>query len=153
LLRDDSQGEAFPTVSSLDAGHDRENIIKTSALPHVSLPRVTSLDADEGSMQQPLQELMDLCTSLQREEPAQEDAPIKGGSIEIMEEVRVERSTELGKELIPSASFSLRCLLSDDSEMVLGVGLAGMLDSMLLKSASTPMVSSNLLDKVKALSK
>nr|GEV16021.1 hypothetical protein [Tanacetum cinerariifolium] len=33
LLRDDSQGEAFPTVSGLEAGHDRENIIKTSALP------------------------------------------------------------------------------------------------------------------------
>nr|GFD06750.1 hypothetical protein [Tanacetum cinerariifolium] len=48
LLRDDSQGEAFPTVSGLEAGQDRENIIKTSALPHDSTPRVTSLDADEG---------------------------------------------------------------------------------------------------------
>nr|GEX28954.1 hypothetical protein [Tanacetum cinerariifolium] len=34
LLRDDNQGEAFPTLTSLDATHDRENIIKTSALPH-----------------------------------------------------------------------------------------------------------------------
>nr|GFC60450.1 hypothetical protein [Tanacetum cinerariifolium] len=33
LLRDDRQEEAFPTVSSLDAGHDRENIAKTSACP------------------------------------------------------------------------------------------------------------------------
>nr|GEY98282.1 hypothetical protein [Tanacetum cinerariifolium] len=48
LLRDDSQGEAFPTITSLDVGQDRENIIKTSALPHESTPRVTSLDADEG---------------------------------------------------------------------------------------------------------
>nr|GFC61112.1 hypothetical protein [Tanacetum cinerariifolium] len=48
LLRDDSQGEAFSTVSSLDAGQDKENINKTSALPHESSPRVTSLDADEG---------------------------------------------------------------------------------------------------------
>nr|GEW85655.1 hypothetical protein [Tanacetum cinerariifolium] len=47
-IRDDRQGEAFLTVSSLDAGQDRENIIKTSALPHESSPRVTSLDADEG---------------------------------------------------------------------------------------------------------
>nr|GEX40918.1 ribonuclease H-like domain-containing protein [Tanacetum cinerariifolium] len=39
LLRDDNQGEAFPTVTSLDAGQDRENIIKTSALPHESTPR------------------------------------------------------------------------------------------------------------------
>nr|GEU41782.1 hypothetical protein [Tanacetum cinerariifolium] len=50
LLRDDSQGEAFPNVSSLDTGQDRENIIKTSALSHDSTPRVTSLDADEGKI-------------------------------------------------------------------------------------------------------
>nr|GEW06809.1 hypothetical protein [Tanacetum cinerariifolium] len=147
LLRDDSQGEAFPTVTSLDAGQDRENIIKTSALPHESTPRVTSLDADEGSIQQQLRELMDFCTGPQRqqtqmaakiqdqdlvisslkarmaakiqdqdleisglkervkiledkdrerEEHAQEDAPINGGSMEIGEEVGVKRSTELG---------------------------------------------------------
>nr|GEZ25896.1 hypothetical protein [Tanacetum cinerariifolium] len=68
LLRDDSEGEAFPTVTSLDAGQDRENIIKTSALPHESTPMVTFLNADEGSMQQQLQELMDLCTGLQRQQ-------------------------------------------------------------------------------------
>nr|GFB69734.1 hypothetical protein [Tanacetum cinerariifolium] len=45
---DVSQGEAFPTVSGLEAGHDKENIIKTFALPHDSTPRVTSLAADEG---------------------------------------------------------------------------------------------------------
>nr|GEU90170.1 hypothetical protein [Tanacetum cinerariifolium] len=50
LLRDVSQGEAFPTVSGLDAGQDRENIVKTSALPHDSTPRVTSLDADDGKI-------------------------------------------------------------------------------------------------------
>nr|GEV80317.1 hypothetical protein [Tanacetum cinerariifolium] len=68
LLRDNSQGGAFPTISGLEAGHDRENIIKTSALPHDSTLRVTSLDADEGSMQQQLQELTDLCTRLQRQQ-------------------------------------------------------------------------------------
>nr|GEY73087.1 hypothetical protein [Tanacetum cinerariifolium] len=67
LLRNDSQREAFHTVSSLDAGHDRENINKISTLPHESSPRVTSLDTDEGR-----------------------------GSMEIGEEVGVERSTELG---------------------------------------------------------
>nr|GEV63783.1 ribonuclease H-like domain, reverse transcriptase, RNA-dependent DNA polymerase [Tanacetum cinerariifolium] len=82
LLRDDSQGEAFPTVSCLDAGQDKENNNKTSALPHESSPMVTSFNADEGSMQQKLQELMELCTGLQ--------------SMEIQEEVRVERSTKLG---------------------------------------------------------
>nr|GEV20987.1 hypothetical protein [Tanacetum cinerariifolium] len=132
LLRDDSP---FFTVSSLDAGHDKENIIKTSALPHESLPRVTSLDADEGK-------LMELCTGLQRQqtqmaakiktqdleisglkarvklledkdrgsaESSQEDAPIKRGSMEIGEEVGVKRSTELGsndtKEMVNVLSY------------------------------------------------
>nr|GEY83990.1 hypothetical protein [Tanacetum cinerariifolium] len=129
LLRDVSQGEAFPTVSSLDAGQDRENIVKTSALPHDSTPRVTSLDADDGSMQQQLQELTNLYTHLQRQQtkmPSKinaqdleisslkariklledkdkgsaklsgDDALIKGRSIEIGEEARVEKSTEQG---------------------------------------------------------
>nr|GEX64577.1 hypothetical protein [Tanacetum cinerariifolium] len=47
-LGDDSQGEAFSTVSGLEAEQDRENIIKTSALPHDSPQRVTSFAADEG---------------------------------------------------------------------------------------------------------
>nr|GEW29861.1 hypothetical protein [Tanacetum cinerariifolium] len=84
LLRDDSQGEAFPTVSGLDAEHDRENIIKTFALPHESTPRVTSLDADEGNKDRG------------SAEPSGDDAPIEGRSMEIREEVGVERSTELG---------------------------------------------------------
>ncbi|GJY37573.1 hypothetical protein Tco_0423937 [Tanacetum coccineum] len=65
--RDDRHGEAFPTATSLDAGQDRENIAKTSAMPHESSPRVTSLGGGEGSMQQKLQELMDMCTSLQQQ--------------------------------------------------------------------------------------
>nr|GEZ88070.1 hypothetical protein [Tanacetum cinerariifolium] len=48
LSRDDRHGEAFPTVSSLDAGQDRENIAKTSAMPYESSPRVPSLDDDKG---------------------------------------------------------------------------------------------------------
>nr|GFD21854.1 hypothetical protein [Tanacetum cinerariifolium] len=42
-------------------------IAKTSTLPHESTSRVTSLAVDEGSMQQRLDELMALCTSLQRQ--------------------------------------------------------------------------------------
>nr|GFB47369.1 hypothetical protein [Tanacetum cinerariifolium] len=38
LSRDDRHKEAFPTVSSLDAGQDRENITKTSAMSHESSP-------------------------------------------------------------------------------------------------------------------
>nr|GEZ86570.1 hypothetical protein [Tanacetum cinerariifolium] len=67
-LGDVSQGEAFLTVSGLEAGQDRENIIKTFALPHDSTPRVTSLAADKGSMQQQLNELTNLCTRLQRQQ-------------------------------------------------------------------------------------
>nr|GFD07194.1 hypothetical protein [Tanacetum cinerariifolium] len=40
----------------------------TSTLPSDSTPRVTSLAADEGSMQHKLQELTDLCTRLQRKQ-------------------------------------------------------------------------------------
>nr|GFC00234.1 hypothetical protein [Tanacetum cinerariifolium] len=107
LLRDDRQGKAFPTISSLDAEQDRENIAKTSALPHESSPRVTSFDADEGSMQQRIHELMELCTSLQRQQSQmaakikdqdQEISELKArrGIIEIGEELRADKSTELG---------------------------------------------------------
>nr|GEW53160.1 hypothetical protein [Tanacetum cinerariifolium] len=48
LSRDDRHGEAFPTISSLDAGQDKENITKTSAMYHESSQRVPSLNVDEG---------------------------------------------------------------------------------------------------------
>nr|GEU68017.1 reverse transcriptase domain-containing protein [Tanacetum cinerariifolium] len=101
LLRDDSQGEAFPTVSSLDAGQDSENINKTSSLPHESTPRVTSLDADEGTQDLEISGLKARVKLLEDKnrrsaEPSGDDAPIKGKSMEIGEEVKVERSTELG---------------------------------------------------------
>nr|GEW15346.1 hypothetical protein [Tanacetum cinerariifolium] len=67
-LGDDSQGEACPTVSGLEAKQDRANIIKSSTLPHESTPSVTSFAADEGSMQQQLNELMDLYTRMQRQQ-------------------------------------------------------------------------------------
>nr|GEW81068.1 hypothetical protein [Tanacetum cinerariifolium] len=67
-IGDDSQGEACPTVSGLEAEQDRENIIKTSTLPSDSTPRVTSLAADEGIMKQHLNELTNLCTRLQRQQ-------------------------------------------------------------------------------------
>nr|GEY17834.1 putative ribonuclease H-like domain-containing protein [Tanacetum cinerariifolium] len=82
LSRDDRQGEAFPTVSSLDAGQDRENIAKTFALPNESLLRVTSFDADKGSMQHRIHELMELCTSLQRQQ-SQMAAKIKAQDLQI----------------------------------------------------------------------
>nr|GEX86512.1 hypothetical protein [Tanacetum cinerariifolium] len=66
-LRDVSQGEAFPTDSGFIADQDRETISKSSTLAHDSASRVTSSAADEGSMQQTINELMALCTSLQRQ--------------------------------------------------------------------------------------
>nr|GEW80953.1 hypothetical protein [Tanacetum cinerariifolium] len=75
--------EAFPTVTSLEAGHqDMENIAKTSVMPHEASPRVTSLGSGKGGMQQKLQELMDICTSLQSQYllmEEREDAPNTGG--------------------------------------------------------------------------
>nr|GEY19135.1 hypothetical protein [Tanacetum cinerariifolium] len=67
-FRDDSQGEACLTVSGLEVEQDRENIIKSSTLPYESTSRVISFAADEGSMQHQIQELMALCTSLQRQQ-------------------------------------------------------------------------------------
>nr|GEZ82528.1 hypothetical protein [Tanacetum cinerariifolium] len=66
-LRDVSEGEACPTDSGFGADQDRANIAKTSTLPYDSVPRVTSPTADEDSMQQTLDKLMALCTSLQRQ--------------------------------------------------------------------------------------
>nr|GEU31549.1 hypothetical protein [Tanacetum cinerariifolium] len=85
LSRYDRQGEAFPTVSSLDARQDRENITKTSALPQESSPRVTSLDADEGNKER------------RSVEPTQEDAPITEEIMEIGEELGEDKSIELGR--------------------------------------------------------
>nr|GFC94981.1 hypothetical protein [Tanacetum cinerariifolium] len=66
-VRDDSQGEACPTDSGFIADQDRATIAKSSTLPRDSAPRVTSPAAEEGSMQQTLNELMAFCTSLQRQ--------------------------------------------------------------------------------------
>nr|GEZ71362.1 hypothetical protein [Tanacetum cinerariifolium] len=67
-IGDDSQGKACHTDSGLEADQDRANIPKTSTFPSDLTPRVTSLAADEGSMQQKLDELTALCTSLQRQQ-------------------------------------------------------------------------------------
>nr|GFB47455.1 hypothetical protein [Tanacetum cinerariifolium] len=76
----------LPSVTTAPIPTDRANIAKTSTLPYDSAPRVTSPAADEGSMQQTLDELTALCTSLQRQhlemrrrgaERSRDDAPIK----------------------------------------------------------------------------
>nr|GEX92394.1 hypothetical protein [Tanacetum cinerariifolium] len=92
---------AFPTVSGLDAGQDRENIIKPSAFPHDSTPRVTSLDADEGSIQQQLQELTDLCTHLQRQQ--------------------TEMASKINAQDLEISSLKARIKLLEDKDKELGV--------------------------------
>nr|GEV89095.1 hypothetical protein [Tanacetum cinerariifolium] len=98
---DDSQGEAFPTVFGLEARQDREDIIKISALPHDSKPRVTSLDADEGTQDLEISSLKAKIKLLEDKDKGSakqsgDDAPIKGRSLETWEEVGVEKSTEQG---------------------------------------------------------
>nr|GEX48905.1 hypothetical protein [Tanacetum cinerariifolium] len=96
-----AQSKALPTAVDEPASLLRD----TSALPHDSTPKVTSLDANEGSKQQQFQELTDLCTCLQRQQTeiaskinAQdyEISNLKGRSMKIGEEAGVERSTERG---------------------------------------------------------
>ncbi|GKD08190.1 hypothetical protein Tco_1187875 [Tanacetum coccineum] len=99
--RDDKHGEAFLTATSLDAGHDRENIAKTSGMPHKASPGVNSLSGGKGSMQQKLQELMDIVKSLEDNEKriegfAQKDAPNMRGMDQREDLIAgdVEKSTE-----------------------------------------------------------
>nr|GEV90335.1 hypothetical protein [Tanacetum cinerariifolium] len=84
LLRDDNQGEAFPTLTSLDARHDRENIIKTSALPHNQHQRqqtemaskIKAQDLEISSLKARVKILEDKDRG--SVEPSGDDAPIKG---------------------------------------------------------------------------
>nr|GEV94745.1 hypothetical protein [Tanacetum cinerariifolium] len=122
-LRDVSQGEACPTDSGFEADQDRANIAKTSTLPSDSAPRVTSLAADEGSMQQKLNELTALCTSLQRQhsemvsriklledkdrgvvDQSGDNAPIKGRRLDEGDEV-VERVSDDTEEMATVLTF------------------------------------------------
>nr|GEX01002.1 hypothetical protein [Tanacetum cinerariifolium] len=96
-LRDVSQGEACPTISSLDAKQDMENIAKTSTLPHESTSRVPSLAADEGKR-------------------SGDDAPIKGRSLDEGEEV-AEKGSNDTEEMI-------NVLTSMDAATVLSSGVA-----------------------------
>nr|GEW29123.1 hypothetical protein [Tanacetum cinerariifolium] len=78
-----AQSKALPTTADEPASLLRDDS-QTSALPHDSTPRVTSLDADEGNKDKGTAEL------------SGDDAPIKGRSLETGEEAGVERSTKRG---------------------------------------------------------
>nr|GEZ53280.1 ribonuclease H-like domain-containing protein [Tanacetum cinerariifolium] len=111
--KDDSQGEDFPTVSSLDAGQDRENINKTSALPHKSSPMVTSLDADEGR-----------------------------GIKEIREEVGADKITELGSN-DTEEMVNVLSLMEAANIMTSGVAAASVSPAEVLSAVGVPTVSGN----------
>nr|GEX19870.1 hypothetical protein [Tanacetum cinerariifolium] len=112
-IRDDSQGEACPTNSGLEADHDRANITKTSTLPSDSTPMVTSLAADEGSMQHQIQELTALCTSLQRQ--------------------YTEMASKIGAHELEITNLKARVKLLEDRE---GVGIAQSGDDAPIKGKS-----------------
>nr|GEY59865.1 reverse transcriptase domain-containing protein [Tanacetum cinerariifolium] len=95
-LGDDSQGEAYPIIFGLEAEQDRANIIKSSTLPHDSPSRVTSLAADEGSMQYKPNELTDLCTRLQRQQ--------------------TEMASKIATQVLEITSFKARVKLLEDKD-------------------------------------
>nr|GEX46269.1 synaptobrevin, longin-like domain protein [Tanacetum cinerariifolium]GEX46819.1 synaptobrevin, longin-like domain protein [Tanacetum cinerariifolium] len=128
-------------------------VSKILMYPSDSTPRVTSLAADEGNMQQKLNELTDLCTRLQRQqtemaskiathdleiaslkarikmledkdrggdEPFEEDATIKGRSLETGEEAGIEKSTNKGSNDIEEM---VNVLTSLDAASILTSGV------------------------------
>nr|GEW08130.1 hypothetical protein [Tanacetum cinerariifolium] len=102
LSRDDSQGEDFSTVSGLEAGHDKENIIKLYAIPHDSTPRqsemaskISAQDLEISNLKAQIKLLKDKYKGTA--ELSRDDAPIKGRSLETGEKAGVEKSTERGK--------------------------------------------------------
>nr|GEV33328.1 hypothetical protein [Tanacetum cinerariifolium] len=124
LLRDDCQGEVFPTVSGLESGQDRENIIKTSTWPYDSTPRVTSFDADDSNLEiSTLKARIKLLEDKDKgsAKPSRDDAPIKGRSLETWEEVGVERSTKQGSN---DTEGMVNVLTSMDAANILTSGVA-----------------------------
>nr|GFD29285.1 hypothetical protein [Tanacetum cinerariifolium] len=101
-VRDDSQGEACPTNSGFIADQDRETIAKSFTLPRDSAPRVSSPAVEKGSMQQTINELTALCTSLQRQH-SELLAKFQAQEVEIIrlkERVKVLEDKDGGKEIL-----------------------------------------------------
>ncbi|GKC95384.1 hypothetical protein Tco_1160826, partial [Tanacetum coccineum] len=116
---DDRHGEAFPTASSLDAGQDRENIAKTSAMPHEASPGVTSLGGGEGNLE--ITQLKNRVKTLEdnektREGFAQDDALNTEGMdqgedlIVVNAEINNVKSTEKGSDSTDEMANVLRTL-------------------------------------------
>ncbi|GJU26179.1 hypothetical protein Tco_1164800 [Tanacetum coccineum] len=138
--RGDRYGEAFPTATSLDAGQDRENIPKTSAMPHESFPRVTSLGGDEVKGIQTLEDAQ------KPREGVQEDAPNRGGidqgEVNVFKgdaEKDSSRSTDKGSE---STGDLANVLSSMGAANILASG--GLKEVFTTASPQVPPVSSNV---------
>nr|GEV91528.1 putative ribonuclease H-like domain-containing protein [Tanacetum cinerariifolium] len=149
LSRDDRQGEAFLTVSSLDARQDRENIAKTFDMPYESSSRVPSLSADEGTkikdqdleifgLKARVKSLED--KERRHAEPTQEDAPIIGGIINIDEEIGAEKSTELGSNDIEEM-VNVLSLREATNILSSGGAAASVSPANVLQAAGVPTVS------------
>nr|GEY55475.1 hypothetical protein [Tanacetum cinerariifolium] len=131
-MRDVSQGEACPTDSGFVVDQDKENIAKTSTLPNESTSRVTSLAADEGSLQLRFQELTDISQALEITElkarvkflediqgeginHSGDDAPIKGRRLN-EEEVATKRVSSDTEEIRLDEGEVAAERVSDDTE-------------------------------------
>nr|GEV40589.1 hypothetical protein [Tanacetum cinerariifolium] len=118
-MRDVSQGEACPTDSGFVADQDRANIAKTSTLPYESTSRVTSLAADEGSLQLRFQELMIFVPAFKGNREcinhSGDDAPIKGRRLD-EEEVATERVSSDTEEIRLDEGEVAAERVSDDTE-------------------------------------
>nr|GEV27441.1 ribonuclease H-like domain-containing protein [Tanacetum cinerariifolium] len=108
-IGDDSQGEAYPTDSGLEADQDRANITKTSTLPSDSTPRVTSLAADEG-----IEVRVRLLEYREGGGIAQsgEDAPIKGRSLDEGEEAAKKGSDDTEEMVTVLTSLDAASILT-----------------------------------------
>nr|GFA22120.1 hypothetical protein [Tanacetum cinerariifolium] len=117
-VREVNEGEACPTESGFIADQDRATIAKSSTLPHVSAPRVTSPAADEGKEE--IVRLKERVKVLEDKEDVAatqsgDDAPIKGRSIN-EGEAAAERISNDSKEVE-------RVLISIDAATVLAGGI------------------------------
>nr|GEZ40328.1 hypothetical protein [Tanacetum cinerariifolium] len=134
--------EALLTDTSLDTSQDKENITKTSAITHEALPKVTSLGGGEGSMQQKLKELMDICTSLQRQHSLIEER-IQSQDLEITQLKTKEdlldrdKSTDKGSDSTYEMSHALGSLRAANILASRGMRLVFTTSSLSVATAST----------------
>ncbi|GKE33865.1 hypothetical protein Tco_1453187, partial [Tanacetum coccineum] len=115
LSRGVRHGEAFITVSGLDAGQGRETIAKSSAISYDSPPRVTSFGIDEDSMQPTLIGLMAFCTNLQTKVTNMENT-IKAQALEITHLKTRQEEEFHAEEVTPEKEASK--LTDKDSESI-----------------------------------